>query len=103
MTCIGDDRIQIWRTHHLIEPIMPLRPAWKKVLVNHNNGAVAVTGSKEVTEYTVRVGFDRLDEWRFGVCSLKYQNETAETTLMNTVDRTRRVRTTPRNTRGYHV
>ena len=30
MTCIGDDRIQIWRTHHLIEPILPLSPEWTK-------------------------------------------------------------------------
>ena len=33
-----------------------------RVLVNHNNGAVAVTGPKEVTERTVRVGRDMLDE-----------------------------------------
>ena len=33
-----------------------------KVLVNHNNGAVAVTGPKEVTEYTVRVGCEKLDK-----------------------------------------
>ena len=68
-----------------------------KVLVNHNNGADAVTGPKEVTEYTVRVGCDR----RFGVCSLVCQEETAETTLLNTVDRTRRVKTIPRNTPRY--
>ena len=30
MTCIGDDSIQIWRTHHLIEPIFPLSPEWTK-------------------------------------------------------------------------
>ena len=35
-----------------------------KVLVNHNNGAVAVTGPTEVTEHTVRVKFEM---WRM-VC-----------------------------------
>ena len=30
MTCIGDDRIQIWRTHHLIEPTLLLGPEWTK-------------------------------------------------------------------------
>ena len=30
MTCISDDRIQIWRTHHLIEPILQVRPGWTK-------------------------------------------------------------------------
>ena len=72
-----------------------------KFLVNHYNGAVAVTGPKEVSEYTVRVGWDRLDEWRSGVCSLKCLNETPETTLLNTVDRTRRVKTIPRNMPRY--
>ena len=48
------------------------------VLVNHNNGAVAVTGTKEVTECTVRVGCDRLDEWRLGVCSLECQKKAGE-------------------------
>ena len=42
-----------------------------KVLVNHNNGAVAVTGPKEVTGHMVQVGCERLEEWRFGVCSLE--------------------------------
>ena len=56
-----------------------------KVLVNHDHGSVtAMTGPNEVTVYTVRVGCDRLDEWRSGVCSLKGQNETAEITLLNT-------------------
>ena len=36
-----------------------------------------------------------------GVCSLKCQNETAEITLLNTVDRTRRVKTIPRDTTRY--
>ena len=67
------------------------------VLLNHNNGAVAMT----VTEYTVRVCCDGLDEWRSGVCSLNWQNEVAETTLLNTDDRTRRVRTILRNTLRY--
>ena len=39
--------------------------------------------------------------WRIGVCSLKCQNEAAEITLLNTVDRTRRVKTIPRNTTRY--
>ena len=69
-----------------------------KVQVNHNKGAVAVTGPKEVTMYAVRVGCERLDEWRFGVCSIKCQNEREETILLNTVDWTRRVKTIPRNT-----
>ena len=34
-----------------------------KVLVNHNNGAVAVTRPKEVTERMVKVGCDSLEEW----------------------------------------
>ena len=43
-----------------------------KVLVSHRSGAVAaLEGPKDVTEYTVRVRCDRLDEWRSGVCSLK--------------------------------
>ena len=60
-----------------------------KVLVIHNNGAVAVTGPKDVTEYTVRVGRDTLDEWRFGVYRIECQNERGESTLQNTVDQTR--------------
>ena len=35
------------------------------------------------------------------MCSLMCQNETAETTLLNTVDRARRFRTIPRNTSRY--
>ena len=71
-------------------------------LVSHRSGAVAaLEDPKDVTEYVVRVGCDRLDEWRFGVCSLKCQNETAEITLQNTVDQTRRVKTIPRNTPRY--
>ena len=55
----------------------------------------AVTKPKDVS-------CDRLDEWRFGVCSLKCQNETAEIALQNTVDRTRRVKTILRyTTRRY--
>ena len=51
---------------------------------------------------TESVSCDRLDEWRFGVCSLKCQNETAEIALQNTVDRTRRVKTILRyTTRRY--
>ena len=46
-----------------------------KVLENHNNRAVVVTGLKEVTERVVQVGCDGLDEWRSGVCSLECQNE----------------------------
>ena len=69
-----------------------------KVLVNHNNGAVAVTGPKEVTEHTVSVGRDRSDDFIFGVCSIECQNEPGENTLQNTVDQTRQVKTIPRNT-----
>ena len=83
MTWIGDDRIQIWRTHHLIEPM------------------AAVTEPKEVTLCTVRFGCERFDMWRFGVRSFKCQNETADITLLNTVDRTRRVKTIPRNKTRY--
>ena len=58
-----------------------------KVLVNHNHASVAaMRGPQDVTEYMVRVGCDRLETWRFGVRSLKCQNETAEITLQNTVD-----------------
>ena len=60
-----------------------------------------MTGPNEVTEYKVRVGCDRLDEWRIGVCSLRCQDETAEIALQNTVDRTRRVKTVLRNTPRY--
>ena len=60
-----------------------------KVLVIHNNGAVAVTGPIKVTEHTVRVCRDGLDEWRFGVCRIECQNERGESTLQNTVDQTR--------------
>ena len=28
MICIGDNKIQIWRTHHSIESMLPLRPEW---------------------------------------------------------------------------
>ena len=72
-----------------------------KVLVNHNKGAVAMTGPKEITEHTVRVRCERLDEWRSGVCCLKCQNETAEITLLNTVDTTRQVKKIPRNDTRY--
>ena len=61
----------------------------------------AVTEPNDVTEYMVRVSCDRSDEWRFGVCCLKCQNETAEITLQNTVDTTRRVKTIPRKTTRY--
>ena len=61
----------------------------------------AVTEPKEVTLYTVRVGCERFEMWRFGVRSLKCQNETAHITLLNTVDRTRRVKTIPRNKTRY--
>ena len=65
-----------------------------KVLVKHSNRSVAaLAGPTDVTEFMVRVVCDRLDTWRFGVCSLKCQNETAEITLQNAVDRTRRVKT----------
>ena len=72
-----------------------------KVLVNHNNGAVAVTRPNEVTEHMVRIGCERFEMWILGVCSLKCQNETAEITLLNTVDQTRRVKTIPRDTTRY--
>ena len=101
MSCIGDERIQICRTRHLIEPTLLLRPEWTKVLVNHNKGSVAMTGPNGVTVYTVRIACDRLDDWRSGVCSLKCQNETAEITLLNTFDTTRRVKTIPPNTTRY--
>ena len=61
-----------------------------KVLVSHRSGAVAaLEDPKDVAEHTVRVGCDRLNEWRSGVCSLKGPNETAEITLLNTVDTSR--------------
>ena len=47
-----------------------------------------MTGPKEITERTARVGRDRLDEWTFGVCSIESQNEPGESTLQNTVDQT---------------
>ena len=72
------------------------------VSVSHRSGAVAaLEDPQDVTEYTVRVGCDRLDEWRSGVCSLKGQNETAEITLLNTVDTSRLVKTILRNTPRY--
>ena len=54
MTYIGDDKILIWRTHHLIKPLF-----------------AAVTEPKDVIEHMVRVSCDRLDEWRFDVRSLE--------------------------------
>ena len=73
-----------------------------KVLASHRSGEVpALEGPKDVTGHMVRVGCDRLDEWRSGVCSLKGQNETAEITLLNTVDTSRRVKTILRNTPRY--
>ena len=73
-----------------------------KVLVSHRSGAVAAwEGPKDITEDTVRVVCDRLDEWRSGVCSLKGQNETAKIILLSTVDTSRRVKTIPRNTTRY--
>ena len=66
--------------------------------VSHRSGAAAaLEGPQDVTEYTVRVGCDRLDEWRPGVCSLKGHYETAEIT----VDTSRRVKTILRNTPRY--
>ena len=62
-----------------------------KVLVNHNSGAFAMTGPNEVTVYTVRVG----------CVQSQVSNETAEITLLNTVDTTRPVKTIPRNTTRY--
>ena len=39
-----------------------------KVLVNHDHGSVAaMTRPDEVTVYTVRVGCERVEIWRFGV------------------------------------
>ena len=61
----------------------------------------AMTGPNEVTEYRVRFGCDRLDEWRFDACSLKCQNETTELALQNTFDLARRVKSIPRNTPRY--
>ena len=61
----------------------------------------AMTRPNEVTEYRVRVGCDRLDEWRLGVCSIECQNEPGESTLQNTVDQTRQVKTISRNTPRY--
>ena len=61
----------------------------------------AVTEQKEVTLYTVRVGCERFEMWRFGVRSLTCQNETADITLQNTVDRTRRVKTIPLHKTRY--
>ena len=73
-----------------------------KVSVSHRSGTVAALECpKDVTEYTVRVGCDGLDEWRSGVCSLKGETETAEITLLNTVDTSRRVKTILRNTPRY--
>ena len=69
--------------------------------MNENKGAVAVTGPKEVTEHTARVGRDRLDEWSFGVCSIECQDEPGESTLQNTVDQTRQVKTIPPNSPRY--
>ena len=64
MTCTGDGRIQIWRTPPPDRTDIAAEAGRDKVLVNHNNGAVAMTGPNEVTVYAVRVGCDRLDEWR---------------------------------------
>ena len=56
---------------------------------------------KDATEYMVRVVCDRFETWGFEVCSLKCQNETAEITMQNAVDRTRRVETILRKTPRY--
>ena len=61
----------------------------------------AVTEPKDTTEYMARVSCGKLDEWRYGVCSLMFQNETAATTLHDTDDTTRRAKTIPRNTTRY--
>ena len=61
----------------------------------------AVTEPKEVTLCTVRFGCERFEMWRFGVRSLKCQNETADITSLNTVDWTRRNKTIPRNKTTY--
>ena len=84
MIYIGDDKIQIRKMHHLIETNIAAR-----------------TGPKDVIEYMVRVSCDRLDEWRFGMFSLKCQNETAKITLQNTIATTRRVKTIARNLVGF--
>ena len=66
-----------------------------------HGSVTAMTGPNEVTVYTVRVRHERIERWRIGVFSLKCENETAEITLLNTVDRTRRVKTITRNTTRY--
>ena len=72
------------------------------MLMNHNDTSVAaMAGPKGVAEKMVRVVCDRVGTWRFGVCSLKCQNGTAEITSQNATDRTRRVETTLRNTSRY--
>ena len=72
------------------------------MLMNHNDTSVAaMAGPKDVAEKMVRVVCDRVGTWRFGVCSLKCQNGTAEITSQNATDRTRRVETTLRNTSRY--
>ena len=73
-----------------------------KVLMNQNDGSVAaMEGPKDVTENMVRVVCGWLETWRFGECTLKCQNGTAEITSKNAVDRTRRVETSLRNASRY--
>ena len=73
-----------------------------KVLMNQEDRSVAaMAGPKDVTEHTVRVVCDKLETWRFGVCSLKCQNETAEITSQNDIFKTRRVETILRSTSRY--
>ena len=108
MIRIGDDRIRSWRVSHLYHADIAAGDGMANkrlrfnVLVNHNSGSVAtLKGPKDVTEYMVRFVCDRLETWRFGVRSLKCQNETAEITLQSAVVRTRQVKTILRNTPGY--
>ena len=108
MIRIGDDKIRSWRMRHLYhaditagDGIANKRLRFK-VLVNRNSGSVAtLKGPRDVTEYMVRFVCDRLETWRFGVRSLKWQNGTAEITLQSAVVWTRQVKTILRNTPWY--
>ena len=108
MIRISDDRIRTCRMRHLYHADitagdgMANKKLRFKVLVNHNSGSVAtLKRPKDVTEYMVRFVCGRLETWRFGVRSLKCQNETAQITLQNAVVRTRQVKTILRNTPWY--
>ena len=43
--------------------------------MNHNKGSFSAMAGQNEVVYTVRVGHERFEIWRIGVCSLMCENE----------------------------